>query len=277
MKRDIQTGVDDPLVNITEFEDKTLDEGYGVANEKTNVTSGTVSQAMIKRFNQHSIMVLKATKKQENSEAEAKNVPKQNGNVSEEKPDDGHVAKKQRIQSKITYEDLDSPSASSSGGPSLSLSKVERYLHGPMPDSNVEQLNPNEASSVLRGVLQETRQWQSRHPSTSLVTPAAAVGALGELSPGGALMRGFQEQSLARKTLHFKLRRYIFAQLTRFCRARPRRHRKRSQEFVPSPLRVAQSLLEVLPPEHAHHGTESCEDARSAASISYCQIEAVRG
>ncbi|RZC33328.1 general transcription factor IIH subunit 1 [Asbolus verrucosus] len=200
MKKDIQSGVSDPLVNITEFEDKTLDEGYGVATEKTNVNIGTVSQAMIKRFNQHSIMVLKATKKSsEQNETEVKNAPKHNGNVNEvEKADEGHVAKKQRIQSKITYDDLDTGNDNSNvSGTSLNLSKVERYLHGPMPDSSIEQLNPNEASTVLRGVLQETRQWQSRHPTSSLVSPAAAVGALGELSPGGALMRGFQEQSLA--------------------------------------------------------------------------------
>lgn len=61
MKKDIQIGVDDPTVNITEFEDKTLDEGYGLSN-KTQNTSGTVSQAMIKRFNQHSIMVIKIIK-----------------------------------------------------------------------------------------------------------------------------------------------------------------------------------------------------------------------
>lgn len=57
MKKDIQTGVKDPLVNITEFEDKTLDEGYGTTQEKPPSNTGTVSQAMIKRFNQHSIMV----------------------------------------------------------------------------------------------------------------------------------------------------------------------------------------------------------------------------
>lgn len=57
MKRDIQKGVDDPLVNLTEFEDKSLDEGYGTATAKSSTSSGTVSQAMIKRFNQHSIMV----------------------------------------------------------------------------------------------------------------------------------------------------------------------------------------------------------------------------
>lgn len=59
LKKDIQTGVNDPLVNITEFEDKTIDEGYGTSVEKLTNSTGTVSQAMIKRFNQHSIMVNK--------------------------------------------------------------------------------------------------------------------------------------------------------------------------------------------------------------------------
>lgn len=57
MKKDIQAGVNDPLVNLTEFEDKTLDEGFGGSIEKAPNSVSTVSQAMIKRFNQHSIMV----------------------------------------------------------------------------------------------------------------------------------------------------------------------------------------------------------------------------
>lgn len=56
-KKDIQTGVDDLLVNITEFDDKTIDECYGTTVEKPPTSTGTASQAMIKRFNQHSIMV----------------------------------------------------------------------------------------------------------------------------------------------------------------------------------------------------------------------------
>lgn len=107
--------------------------------------------------------------------------------------------KKQRILEKITYEDLDSEPKNANKEPKLTLSKVERYLHGPMPDTAVENINPNEALNVLRGVVQETRQWNSRHNTSNLVSPAAAVSALGELSPGGALMRGFQEHSLARK------------------------------------------------------------------------------
>ncbi|KAJ8945079.1 hypothetical protein NQ318_005259 [Aromia moschata] len=170
MKRDIQTGVDDPLVNLTEFEDKTLGEGYGSIGEKPSSNTGTVSQAMIKRFNQHSIMVLKATKNKVND------TPVQNGTEPKTANTNG-----MSVNNDEKRED----------GP------VERYLHGPMPDSAAEYLNPNEVSSVLRGVLQESKQWTHRHPSNMLVSPAAAVGALGELSPGGALMRGFQEQSLA--------------------------------------------------------------------------------
>lgn len=43
-------GVSDVLVNISDFEDKTLDEGYGVASTPVNASSGNiVHQNMIKR------------------------------------------------------------------------------------------------------------------------------------------------------------------------------------------------------------------------------------
>lgn len=66
-----------------------------------------------------------------------------------------------------------------------------------MPGAASEQLSVNEVTAISRNVIQETKHWSGRQPSSALVSPAAAVGALGELSPGGALMRGFQEQSLA--------------------------------------------------------------------------------
>lgn len=58
LKKDIQSGIEDPLVDITSFEDKSLDEGYGTLNEKVPSNPGNVHQSMIKRFNQHSIMVI---------------------------------------------------------------------------------------------------------------------------------------------------------------------------------------------------------------------------
>lgn len=71
-----------------------------------------------------------------------------------------------------------------------------------MPGASIEHLLPNESAIVNRGILFECRQWQGRQSINNLVSPAASVGALGELSPGGALMRGFQEQSLARMHRH---------------------------------------------------------------------------
>lgn len=67
-----------------------------------------------------------------------------------------------------------------------------------MPGTATEQLSSNEIASVSRNMHQELKQWRSRMPTASLMGACAAVGALGELSPGGALMRGFKEQSLAR-------------------------------------------------------------------------------
>jgi hypothetical protein len=43
-----------------------------------------------------------------------------------------------RIQEKLTYDDLESDSSMQQLGTQLSLSRVERYLHGPMPGSSGE-------------------------------------------------------------------------------------------------------------------------------------------
>lgn len=67
-----------------------------------------------------------------------------------------------------------------------------------MPQSSVEEVNdwPNLAARQSR----ECETWTHKKAVTpSLLTPAMAVSALGELTPGGALMKGFQEDSLARK------------------------------------------------------------------------------
>lgn len=79
--------------------------------------------------------------------------------------------------------------------------------------------------TITRNILQDIRQqWSSRQPSSALVSPAAAVGALGELSPGGALMRGFQEQSLGRKYANNALVTLFY---TLICRSSTSTHRKR--------------------------------------------------
>lgn len=121
--------------------------------------------------------------------------------------------KKARILEKITYDDLAVEEKHKTIGPAqLNLAKVERYLHGPVPvacansNNDGDLMNDAKVQDQLRDldsvqymIRQDTETWKQRTPHKVLVSPTAAVNALGELSPGGALMRGFQEQSLARK------------------------------------------------------------------------------
>lgn len=53
--------------------------------------------------------------------------------------------------------------------------------------------------AVTIRLQREAESWcsVSRPQPTAVVNPAAAVSALGELTPGGALMKGFEEESLA--------------------------------------------------------------------------------
>lgn len=144
--------------------------------------------------------VLKATKNKGNETTSDGQPSSTEPSKSENTPDEP-VNKKQKILEKITYDDLEDNKSVKNGNIHLNLSKVERYLHGPMPDTITEHISQNEATQIMRNILQEAKQWQTRPhmPNYGLVPPSAATQALGDLSPGGALMRGFQEQSLARK------------------------------------------------------------------------------
>uniref|UniRef100_A0A2M4AME7 General transcription factor IIH subunit 1 n=1 Tax=Anopheles triannulatus TaxID=58253 RepID=A0A2M4AME7_9DIPT len=124
--------------------------------------------------------------------------------------------KRARIQAKITYDDLEGDEEEQQRqqrAKQLNLTKIERYLHGPVPATAASGFGDHggggEASGsgganlhdfdTLEAMIVEAANtsWGSRTPHKLLVSPAAAVSALGDLSPGGALMRGFQEQSLA--------------------------------------------------------------------------------
>lgn len=286
LRADVARGAGDPLLDLRLFEDNTLEEGFGGAeatgpdgkhHHQLHGSSGNiVHQNMIKRFNQHSMMVLKtctevipgtaaaaASNNNNNNSISSNslnpssfsNGKNGNGNVNGNElnnnvnggslkangggsgvtvngssVDSGEPPSKvARIMEKIKYDDLmgldgdesQNPCDSEIAGRSsqLNLLKVERYLHGPMPgtmtsafgggaggelgsngkaagnDSSLLDLNATQAN-----ICGMTDGWAMRTPHKALVSSTAAVNALGELSPGGALMRGFQEQSLARKS-----------------------------------------------------------------------------
>lgn len=206
LKKDLQSGINDPLLDITSFEDQSLDENYGSGCSKSDKTSGNiVHQSMIKRFNQHSIMVMKASTAKQSTQT---NQPQLNGStpsaskVTNNELDGGPKTKKRRIQEKITYDDLDtSCDINTNKGTPLNLAHVDRYLHGPIPGDGNTESTSDELFISLSQLKKEASGWLCgntlpRQPATSLVSPAAAVSALGELTPGGSLMKGFREESL---------------------------------------------------------------------------------
>ncbi|XP_046748010.1 general transcription factor IIH subunit 1 [Diprion similis] len=208
LKKDIQTGINDPLVDISSFEDKSIDENYGSGSGKSDKASGNiVHQSMIKRFNQHSIMVLKASTANTSQDTNQLHL---NGTTTlsttktetANQIEDRAKAKKLRIQEKLVYDDLDaSCDLNAKTTAPLNLSHIDRYLHGPVPGSGSAEATNEELQVTLTQLRREASNWVNgnhvpRHAATSLVSPAAAVSALGELTPGGALMKGFREDSL---------------------------------------------------------------------------------
>ncbi|CAH0732016.1 unnamed protein product, partial [Brenthis ino] len=176
----------------------------------------SIHRSMIKRFNQHSIMVLKASQKNSNSNSSSsssknklENGVKESNGVGEKRraeeapPDQTPQTpqtppdKKRRILEMIHYEDLDSGSESKDMQ-ELKLSKVERYLLGPA--SQVIQTSATTSNppplSALASICQA---WSSGQACARplRVRAGAAVGALGELSPGGALMRAHHAACMA--------------------------------------------------------------------------------
>lgn len=115
------------------------------------------------------------------------------------------VIKKQKIHEKIQFEDLCDHSIANDGSSTdvvknntLNLSKLERYLYGPVPStSNVEHdedyYYEQELDFVDPSVRQHIeRSWSKRTSHKQLVSASNAVNALGELSAGGVLMRGIE-------------------------------------------------------------------------------------
>lgn len=241
LKAAVSENAGDPLLDIRQFQDSSLDEGFcSAGQEKGVVNSGNiVHQNMIKRFNQHSFMVLKTctdvktlnspaatpTTSPEKMANGTNNGHKHNNNNNNKIITNGlgkHSApstatltvangsgvadgepqrKRARILEKIHFDDLDVSEEDKTKLPEVNLTKVERYLHGPTMQQHHESDEEVEMDllTVQSEIVRLTDTWHQRLPHKALVNPTAAVNALGELSPGGALMRGFQEQSLARK------------------------------------------------------------------------------
>lgn len=214
MKNAVQCGLQNPLLNIKDFQDVPLEEGFcSVNGDLTIPNSGNiVHQNMIKRFNQHSIMVLNTCTSSQPT-PDTIQAAKQQALAIKESGDSGKSPppKKKKIADKIYYEDLGEPQVDLTEplkiingkevcNDKLNLAKVERYLNGPMSTANHETSdNLRDVDEVQYQITEDTELWIQRTPHKALVSATAAVSALGDLSPGGNLMKGFQDQSMDRE------------------------------------------------------------------------------
>ncbi|CAO1379308.1 unnamed protein product [Diamesa hyperborea] len=236
LRIEIKSNLGDPLLDLGKFADNTIEDGFcssATSNEQKQDNSGNiVHQSIIKRFNHHSFMVLntcteksttpavpeekvekeKLTKEEKrnlNLEAKKHKIiePDLESVYTEEEMHLKQLKKKQKIHDKIQFEDLcgdtiEKKNSITTGNP-LTLEKLERYLYGPVPTSangvsNHEKQQEQQVDTtdlIIRKNINDS--WNQRVPHKQLVSAAAAVNALGELSPGGSLMRGYQDSSLS--------------------------------------------------------------------------------
>jgi transcription initiation factor TFIIH subunit 1 len=238
-------GVDDPFVDLTAF----LDDDYvdtpgssGHVNpdsllpvsaaaaatksskskekEKYDTISSTMNpnQALIKRFNHHSIMVLDACllsgkskpappatpvpaasvngKRQLNGTdaANPSPCPSSSSLASSEEVSEAE-AKKQKVQEKTGLEDLSCQSLDSSewmsvGAKPLRITSKERYMVGPEDPVRPDPVNLSEMSAKRLSAIQSQdrniRDWKPNLLCS--LNGVSALAALNELVPGGSLM-----------------------------------------------------------------------------------------
>ncbi|CAL1548138.1 unnamed protein product [Lymnaea stagnalis] len=229
MKEEISKNVNDPLVDLTQIKDQNIDDEYRGMVDDTRSSNNIANQSMIRRFNQHSTMVLRAgcsistTLPSTSTSEDGSSLPKEvlkpdNGRKSKstngsqingmtplpnetscsnylEEP----LRKKRKIKEKLVYEDLDN--GPTQEGVTLRLTHMDRYLHGPTPatsssshmDSSVS-MGEFSTEDAIQTLAYNVGSWgTSRH---KLPVRSYALSVLGELSPGGALMSGTSLQKL---------------------------------------------------------------------------------
>ncbi|CAI9731866.1 Hypothetical predicted protein [Octopus vulgaris] len=205
IKQDIDRNVCNPFLDLTQIKDTSLGEGYGAMNEERQTSTNLANLSIIRRFNYHSTMVLKTCQAQSREAAAANasgdvsstslNGSDQTATKSKPNPSeasDQPTEKKARIMEKIHYTDLEEDISSSAT--SLSLTKMERYLHGPTPISASLYSTNDNVVQAAQMVHQKLPHWL---PALSQVLPVhLALSVLGELSPGGSLMQRTSQQDL---------------------------------------------------------------------------------
>ncbi|XP_013414327.1 general transcription factor IIH subunit 1 [Lingula anatina] len=218
IQQEIQEKINDPLLDLTQMADSTLGEGYGSTRDDTQIATNPSNLSLIRRFNHHSTMVLKACDKKtqpsssssslsssKSSQGAATNGSSSsiaahlmiNGDSNGASEKEGDLSlppssKKAKLKEKIHLDDLEEEGDSS--GPALNLAKMERYLHGPTPITTSQYHTSEDMIQASFNTQMQVKHWIPN--LTQVMTSSSAVSILGEISPGGALMQGTSQQQL---------------------------------------------------------------------------------
>ena len=243
MSEAARLGVDDPFVDLTTFHDddyvdpvtsaslhtenllppdsseadkeskssKSKDRDKGKYETLSTLTNP--NQALIKRFNHHSVMVLDTSlhrvqsidknKEKETSGVNHKDVSKDSSATEhvekkkpEEEPEEVSKRKKQKLQDKTVYDDLELQMVNEGndwtgvGTRPLNIWHKERYMIGPTPISTESFGGQTSVSSLCSAVNTEVEKLSQWNPDlSSSLNPVNALAALNELRPGGSLMK----------------------------------------------------------------------------------------
>lgn len=193
IKSAIDSGIPNPFVDLSSFEEENLIDDKVVVNAHN--TQKEINQSMIRRFNHYSMMVLQScSKKKSESVVDGAPDPKKPAIVNNGVPSSNKkiniesfipITKKSFIENKIKYDDLSSTSQHDTS--SLNLCKVGRYLSGPTPVADSDNICTEDVIMAVNYLNTSMHSWTPNLPA--VLAPGSAIVALGELMPGGTLMK----------------------------------------------------------------------------------------
>ncbi|KAK7098858.1 hypothetical protein V1264_003080 [Littorina saxatilis] len=198
IRAEISQKVTNPLLDLTEIKDTGAQDEYRGIGDDNRTSTNITNQSLIRRFNHHSTMVLRACQGEqaastsgtnengssskidgyepkgpasrsavvENGRLSKTNGSSGGGGSSSSRPaEDEPLQKKARLHAVMEIEDLSKQE--SMPGVGLRLERMERYLHGPTPASASRYTTSDDVMRAFHTVSGQMHSW---HPNPSTVS-----------------------------------------------------------------------------------------------------------